>query len=80
EEGEPYDFGDINVESTVAAIDAGKYKGQLLTESGSIYNAGLIDKSVEALTTAVSKDGFAFARVRPQATPDPVTRKIALNY
>jgi len=80
EEGEPYDFGTINVESTVASIDAAKFKGEVLTEDGDTYNAQLIDKSVEALTGAVSKDGYAFARVRPQAVPDPVTRKISLNY
>jgi outer membrane protein insertion porin family len=80
EEGEQYAFGDINVESTVTAIDATQFKGQVLTESGDTYNAGLIDKSVEKLTGAVSAQGFAFARVRPQATPDPVTRKISLNY
>ncbi len=80
EEGEQYEFGGINVESTVAAIDPGKYKGDLLTDEGDTYNATLIDKSVEALTTAVSKDGYAFARARPQAVPDPVTRKISLNY
>jgi outer membrane protein insertion porin family len=80
DEGEPYTFGGINIESTVSAIDAGKFKGEPLTEDGDTYNASLIDKSVEKITTAVSKDGFAFARVRPQAVPDPVTRKIALNY
>ena len=80
EEGEPYDFGTINVESTVASIDPGKFKGEVLTQDGDTYNAQLIDKSVEALTGAVSKDGYAFARVRPQAVPDPVTRKISLNY
>ncbi|HWK37349.1 MAG TPA: outer membrane protein assembly factor BamA [Hyphomicrobium sp.] len=80
EEGEPYDFGTINVESTVASIDAAKFKGEVLTEGGDTYNAQLIDKSVEALTGAVSKDGYAFARVRTQAVPDPVSRKIALNY
>ncbi|MFA5901826.1 MAG: outer membrane protein assembly factor BamA, partial [Hyphomicrobium sp.] len=80
EEGELYDFGDINIESTVTAIDAGKFKGELLTENGDTYNASLIDKSVEKLTLAISQDGFAFARVRPQATPDPVSRKISLNY
>ncbi len=80
EEGEPYDFGTINVESTVASIDPAKFKGEVLTQDGDTYNAQLIDKSVEALTGAVSKDGYAFARVRPQAVPDPVTRKISLNY
>lgn len=80
EEGEAYNFGDINIESTVPAIDPAPFKGKLLTESGDTYNASLIDKSVEALTAAVSQQGFAFARVRPQATPDPVSRKISLNY
>jgi outer membrane protein insertion porin family len=80
EEGEAYQFGGINIESTVAAIDPTKFKGELLTDQGDTYNANLIDKSVEALTSKVSQDGFAFARVRPQATPDPVARTIALNY
>ena len=75
-----YEFGGINIESTVAAIEPGKFKGDLLTDEGDTYNANLIDKSVEKLTSAVSEDGYAFARVRPQAVPDPVTRKISLNY
>ncbi len=80
EEGEAYEFGGINIESTVAAIEPGKFKSDLLTDEGDTYNANLIDKSVEKLTSAVSDDGYAFARVRPQAVPDPVTRKISLNY
>jgi outer membrane protein insertion porin family len=80
EEGEPYEFGGINIESTVAEIQPEKFKGDLLTDEGDTYNANLIDKSVEKLTLAASQSGYAFARVRPQAVPDPVTRKIALNY
>ena len=80
EEGPPYEFGGINIESTVSAINPGNFKGDLITEEGDTYNAGQIDKSVEKLTLAISQDGYAFARVRPQAVPDPVTRKIALNY
>ena len=80
EEGEAYEFGGINIESTVAAIKPEEFKGDLLTDEGDTYNANLIDKSVEKLTLAASQSGYAFARVRPQAVPDPVTRKIALNY
>ena len=80
EEGEAYEFGGINIESTVAAIQPEKFKGDLLTDEGDTYNANLIDKSVEKLTLATTQSGYAFARVRPQAVPDPVTRKIALNY
>ncbi|MBI1650736.1 outer membrane protein assembly factor BamA [Hyphomicrobium sulfonivorans] len=80
EEGERYDFGAVNVESTVSSIDAAKYQGNVKTSSGDTYNAQLIDKSVEELTTAMSEDGYAFARVRPQPVPDPVSRTIAINY
>ena len=81
EEGELYEFGGINIESTVAAIEPGKFKGDLLTDEGDTYNANLIDKSVEKLTLGgVGARAIAFARVRPQAMPDPVTRKISLNY
>jgi outer membrane protein insertion porin family len=80
EEGEKYDFGVVSVESAVPAIDAAQFRGDLATEEGDTYNATKIDKSVENLTVAVSQTGYAFARVRPQAQADPVTRKIALTY
>jgi outer membrane protein insertion porin family len=80
EEGEPYQFGDVTVESTVASVEPAAFRGEVLTEAGETYNASLIDKSVEDLTVAVSGKGYAFARVRPKAQADPVTRKINLNY
>jgi outer membrane protein insertion porin family len=80
EEGEQYNFGPINIETTMANVQPEMYKGEPLTEQGDTYNANLIDKSVEKLTLAVSQQGYAFARVRPQAVPDPVARTIALNY
>jgi outer membrane protein insertion porin family len=80
EEGEQYDFGAVNIESSVAAIDATTFRGELTTKESDTYDASDIDKSVENLTIAVSERGFAFARVRPQAQADPVTRKISLTY
>ena len=51
EEGEPYEFGGINIESTVCRPSSpSKFKGELLTDEGDTYNANLIDKSVEKLT------------------------------
>jgi outer membrane protein insertion porin family len=64
----------------VANLDPAACRGKITTEEGDTYDASRIDKSVEDLTLAVSEKGYAFARVRPQAQADPVTRKIALNY
>ncbi len=80
EEGELYHFGDVAVESTVPSVEPAAYRGEVSTKAGDTYDASLIDKSVEDLTVAVSGKGYAFARVRPKAQADPVTRKIALSY
>jgi len=80
EEGEQYAFGAMNIESSLPELDSGSLRGDLLTYSGSIYDAFLIDKTVERLTLAVAERGFAFARVRPRTTPDFYSRTIAINY
>jgi outer membrane protein insertion porin family len=80
EEGEKYDFGTVKVESNMAAINADDYKGDVSTTSGDTYDAAKIDKSVEDLTVAISQKGYAFARVRPKAEADPVTRTVNLDY
>jgi len=80
EEGERYSFGPISVESTVSAVDPEAVRGEIKTEEGDIYNAQLIDKSTEAVTLAVSEQGYAFARVRPRAYADPVSHTISMSY
>lgn len=80
DEGEPYTFGSVNIESTVPQVQPTAYTGNLQTKEGDTYDASLIDKTTEDMTLAISQQGYAFARVRPQPQPDPVTHKINLNY
>ncbi|MGI9385928.1 MAG: outer membrane protein assembly factor BamA, partial [Methyloligellaceae bacterium] len=80
EEGEPYRFGAINIETALTAVDATLLKPQLLTKEGSIYNAAEIDQSVEKLTLRVAEGGYAFARVRPRANRDAVARTIGITF
>jgi outer membrane protein insertion porin family len=80
DEGERYDFGDVKIESTVAAVNPDEYRGRLTTKSGATYDASQIDKTSEDLTAAISEKGFAFSRVRPKADADPVTHKINMTY
>jgi outer membrane protein insertion porin family len=78
EEGPLYHFGDIRIESSLAGVDPLTLRGQLLMSPGQLFNASLIDKSVEKLTLAVSEQGYAFVRVRPKAQPDAAARVINL--
>ncbi len=80
EEGELYNFGSVQIESSLSGVDTSRLRGDLLTAQGDIYNGALIDKTVEKLTLSVSEQGYAFVRVRPKATPDMASRTISLLY
>jgi len=80
EEGEVYTFGAVTIESSVAAIDTVALEGEVLTYSGDTYNAALIEKTIEKLTLTVAEQGYAFARVRPRAERDPISRTIGIVY
>ncbi len=80
EEGELYTFGDVKIESALPSIQPERFRGDLLTTSGQIYNASYIDKTVEKLTLQVSEQGFPFARVRPRADRNEATHTMGLTY
>ncbi|MEQ1669259.1 MAG: outer membrane protein assembly factor BamA [Hyphomicrobium sp.] len=80
EEGELYNFGAVNIESSLAEVPAEAYTGELLTAAGDVYNASLIDKTTEKLTLAIAEKGYAFARVRPRAVPDVSSHTIGITY
>ncbi|MET0638786.1 MAG: outer membrane protein assembly factor BamA, partial [Hyphomicrobium sp.] len=80
DEGQLYSFGAINVESSLPGIDPNSLKGDLLTQSGAVYNAAEIDKTSEQLTLDIADQGYAFARVRPRPIPDAASHTIAITY
>lgn len=80
EEGEPYTFGAITIESNIADIEADSLTGEVLTSQGDTYNATEIEKSIERMTIRVAEDGNAFAQVRPRIDRDPVSRTIGIAY
>lgn len=80
EEGQPYTFGAINIESSLPGIDTSTLTGDLLTQAGQVYDASQIDKTSEKLTLDIADQGYAFARVRPRPIPDAATHTIAITY
>jgi outer membrane protein insertion porin family len=80
DEGELFKFGAIGAESAVASVDASSLQGQFLTIPGQIYNAALIDKTIEKLTLLISEQGYAFARIRPRVDRDAAQRIISITY
>lgn len=80
DEGPRYTFGDVRIENALPEFRPETIQSSLLTKSGATYDASQIDKTVEKLTLAVAEQGFAFARVRPRADRDAVSRQIHLTY
>ncbi|MEC9368783.1 MAG: outer membrane protein assembly factor BamA [Pseudomonadota bacterium] len=79
-EGEQYRFGAIDIESGLAQINPQEALSKAETRTGKIYDASKVDKSVENITMDVSRQGYAFGRVRTRLDRDPSTRKIGLTY
>ncbi len=80
EEGEPYVFGEVEIDSKIPGLDIPALKRKIITRTGQTFNAAEIDKSVESVTLALTETGFTFGRVRPRADRDPVNRVIKLTY
>jgi outer membrane protein insertion porin family len=80
DEGERYKYGDVKVETSLAELNADDLKALTLTRSGDTYSARDVDKSLEALTTAVAAKGYAFVQVRPRGDRDFANHTISVTY
>jgi outer membrane protein insertion porin family len=80
DEGPKYHIGTINVVSNVHAIDPQSLRNRLRIASGNVYNADLVENSVESMTIEAAKRGFAFASVRPRGDRDVARRLINLTF
>ncbi len=66
--------------SNIRDVPAATLRNALRMSSGQVYNAELVEKSVENITIEVSKRGYAFAQVRPRGDRDFETRKINVVF
>ncbi len=80
DEGPKYHIGTIDVVSNVHAIDPQSLRNRLKLSSGDVYNADLVEKSVESMTIEAAKRGFAFASVRPRGDRDVARKLINLTF
>ena len=80
EEGPKYHFGTVNVVSNVHAVSPAELRSKLKVSSGAVYNADLVQKSVEGMTIEAAKRGYAFANVHPRGDRDFQKRLINLSF
>jgi outer membrane protein insertion porin family len=80
DEGQQYRTGSVDVVSNVRDLDPATIRGYVRTKSGEIYNAEMVEKSIENITMELAKRGYAFAQVRPRGDRDFEAKKINLVY
>lgn len=80
DEGELYEFGVIDIRTELARIDPELLRDRLKTGTGKLYNAKMIDDTVEELTFAAGEFGYAFVDIRPKITRNKEERKIDVIY
>ena len=80
DEGPQFRFGDLDIQSNIAAVDASKLAHVLRMKAGEIYNAEAIEKSGDDLAVMISKGGYPFAAVRARIDRNGAAKVINVAY
>ena len=80
EEGKQYKFGKISIDSQIKDLRTADLMPLVKTQQGDIYNAELIDKTIEALTYAAGTMGFVFIDIHPRIQPSKGGRSLNIVY
>ncbi|MEO1311601.1 MAG: outer membrane protein assembly factor BamA [Pseudomonadota bacterium] len=71
EEGRKYNFGEINVETTLDKLDSRVLERIVRIQPGQQYNADRIDSASESIQFATGVQGYAFVDVYPRIQTRP---------
>ena len=80
DEGEQYHFGNVNIQSNVPAVPGESLRYKLRVESGKVYNADAVEKSVEDTAIEVAKRGYPFSAVRPRGERNYQKRTVDVTF
>ncbi|RWX75602.1 outer membrane protein assembly factor BamA [Neorhizobium lilium] len=80
EEGERYQFGNVDVESTVSGVSSEDLKGLVETRSGDVYDSRQIQKTIDSISKRVAAAGYPFARVTPRGDRNFENHTVGVSY
>ena len=80
DEGQPYQFGDINVASNVQGVDPDRLRKFAPAKSGATYDGGALDRTTDALAVEMAKLGYPFAHVEPRIVRNAEARRVDVAF
>jgi outer membrane protein insertion porin family len=80
EEGPQYHVSSVSVVSNIPKVDGPALTRFVALKPGDVYDASSVDKSVEAITRDVARQGYAFSEARPHGERDTANHTIAISF
>ena len=80
EEGARYNFGDIQIESTIPDVTSERLAHLLETVPGEHYSAKKVEDTIVSITESVAEEGYAFVEVVPRGNRNFDTNTIDVVY
>lgn len=80
DEGKHYDFGKVDLSSSIPDINIEEARSLVKTKEGKEFNAKKIEDTVTALTDYLGDKGYAFTRINPVFNKDEKNNTIGLKY
>lgn len=80
EEGQQYRVAAVDFQSTIPSFNPDSLRPLSRVNVGSIYNAELLEKSVEEMSVEASRRGFAFAAVKPRGERNFEAHTVSITY
>jgi outer membrane protein insertion porin family len=80
EEGPQYHVSGVTVDSHISKVNGPALVPLVPLRAGDVYDAGGVDKGVDAISRNVASQGYAFSEVRPHGDRDTNNHTIALAF
>jgi outer membrane protein insertion porin family len=80
DEGPQYRVSGVSVDSHIPQVNGSALLPYSHLRAGDVYDASAVDKTVDAMSREVARQGYAFSEVRPHGERDTANHSIALQY
>jgi outer membrane protein insertion porin family len=80
DEGDKYNFGDMDVTSSLPSLKVEELNGAIKTVKGEVFDASQIDDTVEEMTNLLNDMGYAFVAIDADYKRDADKNIISLTY
>ncbi|MEM6746501.1 MAG: outer membrane protein assembly factor BamA [Pseudomonadota bacterium] len=80
DEGPKYDFGNVDVNTTLSKLPGETLRRRVPIRSGTVFNSERIEEAEEALTFATGVYGYAFVDIYPRLDRNPETKTIDVTF